>query len=42
MYATALKTIKEQFGQPNSIARAYITKVIDKPKIQNSDGQSLQ
>ena len=42
MYATALKTIKEQFGQPSVIARAYITKLIDKPKIQNSDRQTLQ
>ena len=39
MYATALKTIKKQFGQPSVIARAYITKLIDKPKIQNSDRQ---
>ena len=42
MYATALKTIKEQFGQPNDIATGYITKLIDQPKIQNSDGRSLQ
>ena len=42
MYATALKTIKEQFGQPSVIARAYITSLIDKPKIQNNDRQALQ
>ena len=29
MYATALKTIKEHFGQPSVIARAYITKLVD-------------
>ena len=37
MYVTALKTIKEQFGQPSVIVRACITKLIDKPKIQNSE-----
>lgn len=42
IYAIALKTIKKQFSQPSVIARAYITKLIDKPKIQNSDRQSLQ
>ena len=42
MYATALKTIKEQFGQLGNTARACITKLIDKPKIQNSDRQLLQ
>ena len=42
MYATALKTIKEQFGQPSVIARAYITSLIDKLKIQNNDRQALQ
>ena len=34
MYATALKSIKEHFGQPSAIARAYITKLVDKQKIQ--------
>ena len=42
MYATALKSIKEHFGQPSAIARAYITKLVDKQKIQNHDRQSLQ
>ena len=42
MYATALKSIKEHFGQPSAIARAYITKLVDKQKIQNNDRQSLQ
>ena len=42
MYATALKSIKEHFGQLSAIARAYITKLVDKQKIQNNDRQSLQ
>ena len=42
MYAAALKSIKEHFGQPSAIARAYITKLVDKQKIQNNDRQSLQ
>ena len=42
MYATALKTIKEHFGQPSVIARAYITKLVDNQKIQTNDRQSLQ
>ena len=42
MYATVLKTIKTQFGQLSVIARAYITNLIDKPKIQNNDRQTLQ
>ena len=42
MYATALKSIKEHFGQPSAIARVYITKLVDKQKIQNHDRQSLQ
>jgi hypothetical protein len=42
MYATALKTLKEQFGQPSVIARAYINKLVDASKIQNNDRQALQ
>ena len=42
MYTTVLKTIKEQFGQPNVMARAYITNLIDKQKIQDNDIQALQ
>lgn len=37
MYATALKCVMEQFGQPSIIARAYITKLVDKRKIQAND-----
>ena len=39
MYATALKTLKEQFGTPSAIARAHINKLLGKPKIQNNDRQ---
>ena len=42
MYATALKGVKEQFGQASAIARAYITRLVDKRKIQANDRQSLQ
>lgn len=42
MCATALKCVKEQFGQPSVIARAYITKLVDKRKIQANDRKSLQ
>ena len=39
---TALKCVKEQFGQPSVIAKAYITKLVDKRKIQANDRQSSQ
>ena len=42
MYEIVLKTIKEQFFQPSVIARAYITNLTDKPKIQDNDRQTLQ
>ena len=42
MYATALKTLKEQFGTPSAIARAHINKLLGKPKIQSNDRQALQ
>ena len=42
MYAMVLKTIKEHFGQPSVIARAYITKLVDNQKTQTNDRQSLQ
>ena len=32
MYATALKTLKDHFGQPSVIARAFISKVTDTKK----------
>ena len=42
MYATALKTLKGQFGQPSAIARVYISKLVDKRKLQTNDRQALQ
>ena len=42
MYSTALKTLKEQFGQPSVIARAYINKLVDSRKIQSNDRKALQ
>ncbi|XP_028407785.1 uncharacterized protein LOC114530363 [Dendronephthya gigantea] len=42
MYATALKTLKEQFGTPSAIARAHISKLLERRKIQSSDRQALQ
>ena len=42
MYATALKTLKEQFGTPSTIARAHINKLLEKRKIANNDRQALQ
>ena len=42
MYATALKILKEQFGQSSVIARAYINKLVDKRKLASNDRQSLQ
>ena len=42
MYATALKTLKEHFGQPSVIARAFISKVTERKKISANDRQSLR
>ena len=42
MYATALKTLKGQFGQPSAIARAYTSKLVDKRKLQTNDRQALK
>ena len=39
---TALKTLKGQFGQPSAIARVYISKLVDKRKLQTNDRQALQ
>ena len=41
MYATALKTLKEQFGQSSVIARACINKFVDKRKLASNDRQEL-
>ena len=42
MYATALKTIKEQFGQPSAIARAVINNLTKGEKIGRSDRRKLR
>ena len=42
MYATALKTIKEQFGQPSVIARSLINSLIKEDKIGRNDRKGLR
>ena len=42
MYATALKMIKEQFGQRSVICRAFINKLTKGSKIAQSDRQGLR
>ena len=42
MYATALKTIKEQFGQPSAIARTVINNLTKGEKIGRSDRRKLR
>ena len=42
MYATALKTIKEQFGQPSVIARSLINSLIKGDKIGRNDRKGLR
>lgn len=42
MYATALKTIKEQFGQPSVIARALVNNLIKGEKIGRSNRKKLR
>lgn len=41
MYATALKTLKEHFGQTSVIARAFIRKITERKKIQPNERKSL-
>ena len=42
MYATALKSLKEQFGQPSVIARAVVNKLTKGEKITRSNRQALR
>ena len=42
MCVTALKSFKERFGQPSVIARACISRLFDKRKIDVNDRESLQ
>ena len=42
MYATALKTLKAEFGQPSVIARAHIDKLTKGGKLSNNDRHGLR
>lgn len=42
MYATALKILREQFGQPSLIARAYINKLTKEGKIPANNRNALR
>ena len=41
MYATALKTLKDHFGQLSIIARAFTSKITERKKIHPNDRQSF-
>jgi hypothetical protein len=42
MYATALKTLKEQLANQGVFARACLNKLVDKRKLSSNDRQALQ
>ena len=42
MYATALKILKEQFGQPSMIARSLVNRLTKGEKIQRNDRNALR
>lgn len=42
MYAIALKSLKEQFGQPSIIARAVVNKLTKGDRIQKNNRQALR
>ena len=42
MYATALKILKEQFGQPSTIARSLVNRLTKGEKIQRNDRNALR
>lgn len=42
IYATALKTLKDHFGQPSVITRAFISKITERKKIHPNHRQSLR
>jgi hypothetical protein len=42
MYATALKILKEQFGQPSTIARSLVNQLTKGDKIQRNDRRALR
>ena len=41
MYATALKILREQFGQPSTIARSLVNRPSKGDKIQRNDRHAL-
>ena len=42
MYATALKSLKEQFGQPSTVARAVVNKLTRGEKVTRNNRQALR
>ena len=41
-YAAALKTLKRQFGNPNSVATAYLNNMLDSTLVPSNDRQALR
>ena len=41
-YAAALKTLKRQFGNPNSVATAYLSNMLDSTLVSSNDRQALR
>lgn len=41
-YPTALKTLKRQFGKPNSVATAYLNNMLNSAYVPSNDRQALR
>ena len=41
-YAAALKTLKRQFGNPNSVATAYLSNMLDSTLVSSNNRQALR
>ena len=41
-YPTALKTLKRQFGNPNSVATAYLNNMLNSSYVPSNDRQALR
>ena len=41
-YAAALKALKRQFGNPNSVATAYLSNMLDSTVVSSNDRQALR
>ncbi|XP_068707227.1 uncharacterized protein [Montipora foliosa] len=41
-YAAALKTLKRQFGNPNSVATAYLSNMLDRTLVSSNNRQALR